>query len=607
MAFASRRVGEVFGYLPDELIGQPVELLLPERLRRAHVGPREAYAYAPVARTMGAAMALLGRHRDGTEFPVEVSLSPLQTAQGTLIISTIRDISKRRQIEDALAREREMLKGVIRAAPAIVLLLDAQGRIEQVNPYLETLCGYPAAELLGRDWFDTLLPEAEREDIREVFRETMNRGFNSGHTNPICARDGSLHHIKWHANTVKDQEGKVICLLNIGYDVTRQLADEREVELSLQEAERGNATKSRFLAAASHDLRQPLQSLGLYLSVLTRLLEDPKPLDVCGKMRKSLDTMAELLDALLDISRLDSGSVVAVLKDVPIDVLLDRIVTDNVQQAEEKGLRLEWQSTGCVVHSDPGLLERVIENLVTNAIRYTDQGAVSITCQPVNGRARISVTDTGIGIPEEALEQIFEEYYQLGNPARDQRKGLGLGLSIVRHIARLLDLELSVTSTVGKGSAFTVGVALGEQQDKQARPPISAPRPADRQPVVLLVENDEAVMDATTMLLESAGMRVHWACDGPAALDQISNGLRPDLLLSDYRLAGMNGVDVVRRVRRALSTPLPAVLMTGDTSSLVIDSGELPNCRVFHKPVDTYRLLAHIDVSLGTGAQRSSA
>jgi two-component system, sensor histidine kinase len=584
-----------------------VELLLPARFRRAHVKHREAYAQDPAPRSMGAAMELFGRRRDGTEFPVEVSLSPLRTEQGTLTISTVRDVSMRRQMERALARERELLHGVIRSAPAIVLLLDAEGRIEQVNSYLEKLSGYPAAELLGRDWFDTLLPEEDREVVRGVFRETMHRGFNAGHTNPIRARDGSLHDIKWLANILRDEAGKIIGLLCIGYDVTGQLASEQEIERSLQEAEQGNATKSRFLAAASHDLRQPLQSLGLYLSVLTRLLEDSKPLEVCGKMRKSLDTMGELLDALLDISRLDSGSVVPELQDVPIDVLLDRIVTDNIQQAEEKGLRLEWRSTGCVVRSDPGLLERVIENLVTNAIHYTDHGEVSITCEPVNGRARISVSDTGIGIPEEALEQIFEEYYQLGNPGRDRRKGLGLGLSIVRHIARLLDLELGVTSTVGQGSTFTVDVVPGEQQIKQARPPIPAPRLADRQPVVLLVENDEAVVDATTMLLETAGMRVHWASDGPAALDRISSGLRPDLLLCDYRLSGMNGIDVVRRVRRALSAPVPAVLMTGDTSSLVIDSAEVPDCRVFHKPVDTSRLLSHIEVSLGTGAQRSSA
>lgn len=608
IAFASSRVGEVFGYPAGELVGQLVEVLLPVGLRRAHVTHRHAYAQSPEPRAMGAAMPLLGRRRDGTEFPVEVSLSPLQTAQGMLTISTVRDITGRRYTEQALARERQVLSNVIHSAPGVVLVLDAEGRIEQVNAYLEELCGYSETELLGQDWFETLLPEEDREDIRRVFRETMDRGFNSGHINALRARDGSLHHIKWHANTLKDEDGTaVIGLLNIGYDVTRQLADEQAVEQALEEAERANATKSRFLAAASHDLRQPLQSLGLYLSVLTRLLEDSKPLEVCGKMRNSLDTMGGLLDALLDISRLDSGSVVPEFQDVSLDELLDRIVTDNIQQAEEKGIRLEWHSTGCIVHSDAGLLERVIENLVTNAIRYTEQGAVSITCEPVNGRARISVADTGIGIPEEALEQIFEEYYQLDNAVRDRNKGLGLGLSIVRQIAWLLDLELNVTSTAGQGSTFSVDVAPGEQTRKQVRPPIAAPRLTDREPVILLVENDEAVVDATTMLLESSGMHVHWACDGATAVDRVSNGLQPDLVLCDYRLPGMTGLEVVRHLRQMLDTPVPAVLMTGDTSSVVIDSQKMPDCSLFNKPVDTARLLAHIEGTLGGAPRRVPA
>lgn len=607
IVFASRRVSEVFGHEGDDLIGQPVEMLLPERFRRSHVNHRAAYARSPEPRAMGAAMELYGLHRDGTEFPVEVSLSPLPAEHGSLTISTVRDISTRRQTEQALARERKLLDSVIRSAPAVVVLLDSEGRIEQVNPYLEELSGYTAEELLGRDWFDTLLPEEDRSGIRNFFQETMGRGVNPGHTNPIRARDGSLRHVEWFSSTLKDQDGHVLGLLNIGHDVTRQLVHEREVEQAREDAEQANTTKSRFLAAASHDLRQPLQSLGLYLSVLTRLLEEPKPLEVCGKMRKSLDTMSELLDALLDISRLDSGTVVPELQDVAIDTLLDRIVTDTVQQAEEKGLRLEYRSTGCTVHSDPGLLERVIENLVTNAIRYTEEGVISITCEPVNGRARISVSDTGVGIPEEALERIFDEYYQLDNAARDRRKGLGLGLSIVKHIARLLDLELNVVSRVGEGSTFTVDVAPGRQQIESQRPPVAAPRLEAREPVVLLVEDDEAVVDATCMLFESAGMTVHCASDGDAALDRVRSGLRPDMLVCDYRLSGMSGIDVVRQVREAVSATLPAVLMTGDTSSAKPETADLPHCCIFHKPVDTIRLLDHIESTLGGGEARSSA
>lgn len=603
--FASARVQDVFGHVPDALVGQPVEVLVPERFREAHRNHRSSYARTPRARPMGRAMELFGRHRDGFEFPVEVSLSPLHTPQGVLITSTIRDITERKQFEVSLARERSLLDSIISTAPTIVLLLDPEGLIQRANPYLEELTGYRAAELIGRDWFETMLPEDDREGIRAVFHRTLAQGFNPGYINPLRARDGGLLQIEWLAKTLTDGDGRLAGLLCIGRDVTGQLQHEQALKVAREDAERADASKSRFLAAASHDLRQPLQSLGLYLSVLSRLLDEPKPQEIAGKMRKSLDTMGELLDALLDISRLDSGSVIPEIEDFPIDTILDRIVTDNLQQAEEKGLVLECRATSCVVRSDAGLLERVIENLVTNAIRYTAEGAVRISCEPVDGRARVSVADTGVGIPEDALERVFDEYYQLDNPVRDRSKGLGLGLSIVRHIAHLLDLELDVTSVVGQGSTFTVAVEAGGQQPKSDASPIAATRLQGRDPVVLFVEDDEAVIDATTMLFESVGIRVHNATDGEAALDRIRDGLRPDLLVCDYRLPGVNGVEVVRRVQESLSKELPAVIMTGDTSAGRIDTGDLANFTLLHKPVDTSRLLGLVEDALGLADDRA--
>jgi signal transduction histidine kinase len=226
------------------------------------------------------------------------------------------------------------------------------------------------------------------------------------------------------------------------------------------EAERANAAKSRFLAAANHDLRQPLHAAGAYLSVLARKLEEPALKEICDKTRQPLAAMKEILDTLLDVSRLESGALEPHVSDFPIDDIFARVVVGNRPQAEEKGLRLVHVPSGCSVRSDPALLERVIDNLVSNGIRYTKEGQVTVQCEPRDGKARITVSDTGIGIPAEALDGIFEEYVQLDNPSRDRSKGLGLGLSVVRYIADVLGHGVEVRSMVGKGSTFVVEVPL---------------------------------------------------------------------------------------------------------------------------------------------------
>ncbi len=368
-----------------------------------------------------------------------------------------------------------------------------------------------------------------------------------------------------------------------------------------EQADRANAGKSRFLAAASHDLRQPLQSLGLYLSVMQRRLEqltDHADLrEVSNKMRQSLDTMGELLDALLDISKLDGGSVTPEKRDLRIQELLERIVTDNCQQAEEKGLRFECTTEDWVVHSDPALLERVIENFVTNAIRYTDRGRVKIECQRAGDIAKIAISDTGVGITEEELDKVFEEYHQLDNPVRDRRKGLGLGLAIVKHIARLLEHPLEVSSVPGEGSTFAVHVPFGTScaATIEDREPARAEHRDGREPTVLLVDDDPAIVDAMTILLSQSNFQVCSALSGDEALAHIANGVRPDVVISDFRLPGYNGVELIRRVRNATVDDLPTVLITGDTSGREIEAANLVRCTVLHKPVDTDRLISLIE------------
>jgi len=244
----------------------------------------------------------------------------------------------------------------------------------------------------------------------------------------------------------------------LAYQRLRVEEKDRHRQQMLALANQANLGKSRFLTAASHDLRQPLQSTGLYLSVLLSELEDPAKREIGDKMRQSLHVMGELLDALLDISTLDSGSVIPEIETFPVQNLLDRVASAVGPQAEEKGLSLHIEPSPLYVKSDLVLLQRIVENFVTNAVRYTEAGETRVVCQKDGDNVRIDVSDTGMGIPEEALATVFEEYFQLDNQHRDRRKGLGLGLSIVKHIARLLDHQVDVRSIVGEGSVFSVSL-----------------------------------------------------------------------------------------------------------------------------------------------------
>ena len=555
---------------------------------------------------------MINYRKDGTPYQAEVLIMPMYDADNnrTHFVSIHRDISARKRAEEALRSEHELNEGMINTAQHIVLLLDTHGRIERFNPYLEELTGWRLDEVRGKDWFETFLTEGGRDGIRERFTSALTGQRTRAGVNSIVTRNGRELEIEWYDAPLTDARGELIGLLCTGQDITeRKRAEEElrrsydqleqrvsertnELEQEKQKAEQADASKSRFLAAASHDLRQPLQSIGMYLSVLSREqgLTDGQR-EICEKIHVSLDTISKLLDALLDISRLESGAIVPEKKDFPLRDVMDWIITDNKPQAEEKGLRLEYSLCDAIVHTDPLLLERIIENFVSNAIRYTEQGGVIIECRPGFDNTAISVTDTGIGIPADELHLIFEEYYQLDNPVRDRNKGLGLGLSIAKHIADLLDHRLNVQSTPGKGSTFSIEIPLGKPVLKKAvlRKTISNIENST-QPVVLLVENDTAVADATIMLLKTADTQVYWATCGDDALTHVMDGVKPDVLVCDYRLPGEKGTEVIQRIRQATAANIPALILTGDTSLKESEITQLGGCTMLHKPVDADRL-----------------
>ncbi|WP_083931062.1 hybrid sensor histidine kinase/response regulator [Solimonas variicoloris] len=366
-------------------------------------------------------------------------------------------------------------------------------------------------------------------------------------------------------------------------------------------AERADALKTRLLSAANHDLRQPLQSVKTYLALLAPELASTDKRELCDRAQRSIAAMDELLDTLLDLQRIQGGQLRAEPRDFALAELLERIVAENRPRAEAKGLRLDLRMAPCVASSDPALLRRVFENLVGNAIRYTTAGRVLIEAEAGAQTVRVAVSDTGIGIPPESLERIFEAYYQVGHPAQGRSGGLGLGLSIVQQLAGVLGLRVEVRSTPGVGSTFAVELPLGVPLAAASRPSVLAAGAASRRaprpegPLVLLVEDDAAIADATRLLMRSAGFGVCVASGFAAALQQLDEGLRPAVVVTDFRLPGSNGIEVIERVREKLGRELPAVLFTGDMSGQAARMATQAGCALLHKPSDAERLLTVIE------------
>jgi signal transduction histidine kinase len=367
-------------------------------------------------------------------------------------------------------------------------------------------------------------------------------------------------------------------------------------------AEQASRTKTRFFAAASHDLRQPLHAIGLFVDLLTSRARDPDEQRLVGNIQTSVAALEFLFDALLDISKIDAGAIRANVVHFEPRPLIERLRSDFEAEAGAKGLRLHLHDSAGdgQVHSDPLLVERILRNLVSNAIRYTERGGVLVALRRRGDRLHVEVWDTGIGIAADHQEAIFEEFFQLGNPERSQDKGLGLGLSIVRRLCQLLDLPISIRSRPGRGSRFRVSLPLGD-----ATRPVPAAEPSERSGdfagrLILMVNDDASVREGMTTLLQNWGARV--AAGAAAAEAQAAAGSdRPDLIICDYRLTdGKLGADIVDALRERFGHAIPAVVLTGTSNAERLADAHARNYHLLLKPVPPGKLRALISATLAT-------
>jgi signal transduction histidine kinase len=392
---------------------------------------------------------------------------------------------------------------------------------------------------------------------------------------------------------------RAIALRFENIDLIQELRNQTlAAEQAREAAEEANVAKSRFLAAAGHDLRQPLHALGFFVDALQEHSLPPDGRVVVTNIRRSVDAMEDLFNSLLDVSRLDAGIVRPRIATIALAPLMERVRLEYDPVARQKDLLLSVAHNSLFVRSDPVLLERIMRNLVANAVRYTDRGRIILGARRNGHSVRIEVWDSGRGIPKDKHREIFQEFRQLDNPQRDRRKGLGLGLAIVERLVKLLDHPLELHSQLGKGSVFVVTVPRGRREE-------FVPGEADGQIVVdrdvanslILVVDDEPDVRASMLALLG-----RWRCEVIAAescsqmLEKLVSIQRlPDLIVSDYRLKGEeNGIEVIARLREEFNAQVPALLITGDTGMEQLREAEESGLHVLHKPLNPSRLRALI-------------
>lgn len=382
---------------------------------------------------------------------------------------------------------------------------------------------------------------------------------------------------------------KSIILRNENTELVQQLKIKKE------KAESANAAKTRFLAAASHDLRQPLHAMSLFLDILDERNDDSEQAMIVDKIKKSSLSLEGLLESLLDISKLDAGIININKKPFAIQGLFDILENEFNSIAMEKGLSIHFMPTSLCVNSDLQIIERILRNLISNAIRYTDYGKVLIGCRRNKNSVLLSVYDTGIGIDKNKTEIIFEEFHQLDNPGRDRNKGLGLGLSIVNRLTELLNTKVSMQSIQGKGSVFFIEIPRCSPSKLMQSDIIALETRSELdEKMVVIIEDEEEIRNALKLLLTGWGCNVLELTSIKDVEQKLQLSQKPDIILADYRLQNYEtGVNVIHAIHDYYQDKeIPAVIITGDTAPDRIKEAKESGFQLLHKPVSGGKLRA---------------
>ncbi len=504
------------------------------------------------------------------------------------------------QLQESLERQRTAandLQNILYSTDVATLFLDANLKIRFFTPaatavftLIQTDIGRPLTDLHARTMDNTL-----SEDAATVLQ-----------TSAPVEREIQTETGAWFNRRIMPYrtEGNGAAGVVITFaDITQRKETAKALEEATRDAERANIAKSRFLAAASHDLRQPLQTLSLLKGLLDKIVEDPPARKLLTRLEETTGAMSGMLNTLLDINQIDAGVIQPTVTEFPINTLLNRLRDEFTYHAEAQGLGFRVMPCRLIVRTDQHLLEQMLRNLVSNALKYTKSGRILLGCRRRGANITVEVWDTGIGIPEHELQSIFDEYHQIDNPGRERNRGLGLGLSIVQRLAGLLSHRVQVRSNAGKGSVFVVEVAIipGAVEPEIAEaPPAARPIAAARRGSILIIEDDPDIRDLLAKFLEEEGYHPAAAAGGTDAFEMVISGrVQPDLILADYNLPdGLNGLQVAAKLRVRTRRQIPVIILTGDISTHTLRDIATAQCTQLTKPMALGELIEAVQLLL---------
>jgi two-component system CheB/CheR fusion protein len=507
------------------------------------------------------------------------------------------------QLHETLERQRSTsndLQNILESSGIATIFLDTNLRIRFFTPAAKSLfrviatdIGRPLADFTSRTADSDLIPDASKvlTTLAPIEREvsTLSATWYNRLITPYRTHEGSV-------------EGVVITFT----DITDSKRAAEALAAAKQAADHANAAKSRFLAAASHDLRQPLQTIRLLQGLLATKSHGTDEQTLLKRLDAAVGAMSGMLNTLLDINQLEAGVIHAEIESFPLDELFEHLDSDFGYHMRAQGLDWRVVPSTCIVRSDPRLLEQILRNLLSNAVKFTTSGKVLLGCRRHGATTNIEVWDTGPGIPPEHRSAIFDEFRQIDNPARERSKGLGLGLAIVQRLSSLLGHPIDLRSRPGRGSMFSIAVPLATGAPTAAEP--SRQKPSFERAVgdvtILVVEDDPTIRELLELLLRGAGYHPISVVDGVAAL---ACSERPDLVVADFNLPnGPNGVEVIAELRRRFARKIPAIVLTGDISTETLHAIASRSCTHLDKPVETTKLFGAIAHLLGEPTQMTS-